>query len=378
MTDATSRRPVTTIVDVRVASYRVPIDPPIRNGRYSYASHDLCLVRVTADDGSVGLGIGDGGVGLSGAPEMIRGTVESLKPALLGQDPLRTERIWADLWNPKLLGRRGFTTRVLSAIDLALWDLKGRMVGLSVADLLGRCHDRLPAYIAGGYYREGLGLDELEAEMAGHVAAGARAVKMKIAGATLADDLKRVSRVRAAIGDDVKLLVDANNGYRLHEALVAAHKLAEFDIYWLEEPLMPDDYAGHAKLSASSPIPIALGENEYTRYGFRDIIQHSAASILNPDAQFVGGVSEFMKVAALAQAHDLPIAPHGNPELHVHLAAAAPNAIIVEVARIDGDTIWNHFFQRRVELTDGQVSAPNAPGFGIELDEEKLDTCRVA
>lgn len=374
---AHARRPLTTIVDVRVDSYRVPIDPPIRNGRYTYASHDVCLVRVTADDGNVGLGIGDGGVGLAGAPEMTHGTVKSLKPALLGQDPLRTERIWADLWNPKLLGRRGFTTRVVSAIDLALWDLKGRMLGLSVADLLGRCHDRIPAYIAGGYYREGLGLDELEAEMAGHVAAGAQAVKMKIAGASLADDLKRVSRVRAAIGDDVKLLVDANNGYRLHEALVAARKLAEFDIYWLEEPLMPDDYAGHARLSASSPIPIALGEIEYTRYGFRDIIEHSAATILNPDAQFVGGVTEFMKVAALAQAHDLPIAPHGNPELHVHLAAAAPNALIVEVARIDGDSIWNSFFQRRVELIEGYVGPPETPGFGIVLDEERLEACRV-
>ena len=377
MTDAASRRPVSTIVDIRVDSYRVPIDPPLRNGRYTYASHDLCLVRVTADDGTVGLGIGDGGVGLSGAPEMIRGTVESLKPALLGQDPLRTERIWADLWNPKLLGRRGFTTRVVSAIDLALWDLKGRMLGLSVADLLGRCHDSIPAYIAGGYYRAGLGLDELEAEMAGHVAAGARAVKMKIAGAPLADDLKRVQRVRAAIGDDVQLLVDANNGYRLHEALVAARKLAEFDVYWLEEPLMPDDYAGHARLSASSPIPIALGEIEYTRYGFRDIIEHSAATILNPDAQFVGGVTEFMKVAALAQAHDLAVAPHGNPELHVHLAAAIPNALMVEVARVDGDSIWDLFFRQRVALADGHVSAPDAPGFGIALDEERLAVHRV-
>jgi L-alanine-DL-glutamate epimerase-like enolase superfamily enzyme len=372
VTDVPSRRPVTTIVDVSVDSYRVPIDPPIRNGRYTYSSHDLCLVRVTADDGTVGFGIGDGGVGLSGAPEMIRGTGESLRSALIGQDPLRTERIWADLWNPKLLGRRGFTTRVVSAIDLALWDLKGRQLGLSIADLLGRCHDRIPAYVAGGYYRDAVGLDELAAEMAAHVAAGARAVKMKIAGAPLADDVKRVRRVRAAIGEDVKLLLDANNGYRLHEALVAARELAEFDIYWLEEPLMPDDYAGHAKLSAISPIPIALGEIEYTRYGFRDIIEHGAATILNPDAQFSGGVTEFMKIVALAQAHDLAIAPHGNPELHVQLAAAAPNALIVEVARIDGDSIWDMFFPRRITLSDGEVRAPDTPGFGIELDEEKL------
>jgi D-arabinonate dehydratase len=304
--------------------------------------------------------------------------VESLKPALLGQDPLRTERIWADLWNPKLLGRRGFTTRVISAIDLALWDLKGRQLGLSIADLLGRCHDRVPAYVAGGYYRPDGGLAELEAEMAGHVAAGARAVKIKIAGESLGVDVERVRCVRAAIGDDVNLLVDANNGYRLHEAIAAARKLAEFDVFWLEEPLMPDDYAGHAKLSASSPIPIALGEIEYTRYGFRDIIEHDAAAILNPDAQFVGGVTEFMKVAALAQAHDIPIAPHGSPELHVHLAAAIPNALMVEVARVDGDSIWDSFFTRRAELVDGHVSPSSAPGFGIELDEERLAAIRVA
>jgi D-arabinonate dehydratase len=308
---------------------------------------------------------------------MTRGAVESLKPVLLGQDALRTERIWTDLWNPKLLGRRGFTTRVVSAVDLALWDLKGRRLGLSVADLLGRCHDHIPAYVAGGYYRDGLGLDELGSEMADHVAAGARAVKMKIAGASLSDDVRRVRRVREAIGDDVKLLVDANNGYRLHEALAAARQLAEFDIYWFEEPLMPDDYAGHAKLSASSPIPIALGEIEYTRYGFRDIIEHGAASILNPDAQFVGGVTEFMKVAALAQAHDIPVAPHGNPELHVHLAAAIPNALMVEVARVDGEGIWERFFGRRVALVDGDVSPSTAPGFGIELDEERLAQARV-
>lgn len=367
----------TRIIELRVDSYRVPIEPPISNGKYTYASHDLCLVRAVADDGSVGYGIGDGGVGLAGAPQMIRATVESLAPAVVGQGVLRTERAWADMWSPKLLGRRGFTTRVISAVDLALWDLKARFLGVSIADLLGRCHDSLPAYVAGGYYGAGHDLEALGEEMAGHVEAGATAVKMKIAGATLREDLQRVRIVRETIGDDILLLVDANNGYRLHEAIEAARKLAEFDVYWLEEPLMPDDYAGHAAVAAASPIPIAAGENEYTRYGFRDLIEHRSASILNPDAQFVGGVTEFMKVCALAQAHDLPIAPHGNPELHVHLAVAAPNAFLVEVARVTGDSIWDLFFPHRVALVDGCVSAPTTPGFGIEPDEEALAACRV-
>lgn len=369
---------MTTIADVSVDSYRVPIDPPIRNGKYTYASQDLCLVRLATDDGHVGFGLGDGGVGLAGAPAMIRATVASLEPALLGANPLRTERIWADLWNPKLLGRRGFTTRVVSAIDLAVWDLKAKLLDVSVANLLGRCHDAVPAYIAGGYYRDGDDTPDLVDEMTRNVESGARAVKMKIGGASIAEDAARVRAVRQALGDDILLLVDANNAYRRNEALEAARRLEPFDVYWLEEPLMPDDYDGHAFVAAHSPIAIAAGENEYTRYGFRDLIEHRAATILNPDAQFVGGVTEFMKVAALAQAHDLPIAPHGIGELHVHLAAAAPNALLVEVARVAGDSILDRFFPQRLRFVDGAVAPPELPGFGIEPDEEALATCRVS
>ena len=366
------------IVDVSVETYRAPIDPPIRNGRYVYATQDLCLVSVSTDEGLVGYGLGDGGVGLASAPAMTRGTVESLRPALLGRDPLRTEQIWPDLWEPKLLGRRGFTTRVVSAIDLALWDLKGKALGLPVALLLGRCHDALPVYLAGGYYREGKGVRELVAEMESFVEAGANAVKLKIGGATQREDLERVGAVRSALGEDVKVLVDANNAYRRHEAVSMARKLEPLDVFWFEEPLAPDDYAGHAHVAASTSIPIAAGENEYTRYGFRDLIASGAASILNPDVQFVGGVTEYMKVAALAQAHDLPLAPHGIPDLHVHLASASPNSLIVEYVRVDDDSLLARFFPQRLEIVDGTVAPPDAPGFGIEPDARGLSALRVA
>jgi D-arabinonate dehydratase len=214
--------------------------------------------------------------------------------------------------------------------------------------------------------------------MEAHAASGARAVKMKVGGAPLREDIARVAAVRAAIGETVKLLLDANNGYRRHEAIQAARAFESYEIYWLEEPLMPDDYAGHAAVARTTTIPIAAGENEYTRYGFRDLIEHESASILNPDAQFVGGVTEFMKVAALAQAHDLPVAPHGNPELHVHLASALPNALFVEVARVPGDTLLDLFFPQRLSLEDGCVRPSDRPGFGIELKEEALEEFRVA
>ncbi|MDH4104364.1 MAG: mandelate racemase/muconate lactonizing enzyme family protein [Thermoleophilia bacterium] len=365
------------IADVSVETFRIPLDPPIENGRYRYASVDLALVRVTTDDGIEGFGIGDGGVGLAGAPLMTDGTVASLRPALLDRDPLRTEQIWEDLWVPKLIGRRGFTTRVISAVDLALWDLKGRILGTSVARLLGQCHDRLPVYAAGGYYAPGKDVSDLVAEMVAHVERGIGAVKLKVGAASIAEDVRRVSAVRDAIGEDVLLLVDANNAYRRHEAVDLARRLEPLGVYWLEEPLMPDDYEGHAWVGQRSSIPIALGENEYTRYGFRDVIQHGAASILNPDAQFVGGATEFMKVGALAQAHDLPIAPHGSVDLHVHLAAALPNALILEYSASGGDRLWDAFFPERLPIRNGSVEPPQRPGFGIEPDEEYLATVRV-
>lgn len=365
------------ITDVTVESYRAPLDPPISNGKYTYATHDLCVMRLQTDEGLTGIGIGDGGVGLSAAPQMIASTVESLRPALIGEDPLNHERIWANLWVPKLIGRRGFTTRVISTIDIAVWDLKGKICDLPVAKLLGGYHERLPAYIAGGYYEPAKGLKELAAEMASYVQLGARAVKMKIGGATMREDVERASAVRAAVGDDVKLLVDANNAYRPYEAIQMARRLEELDVFWFEEPVMPDDYRGNAMVAAASPIPIAAGENEYTRYGFRDLIEHGRAAILNTDAQFLGGVTEWLKVAALAQAHDIPVAPHGTQEIHVHLATAVPNGLIVEYYRNSTDPLWGRTYREPLPLVDGCVAAPDRPGFGIELDEQGLAPFRV-
>jgi len=207
---------------------------------------------------------------------------------------------------------------------------------------------------------------------------GATAIKMKIGGASPSEDIARVSAVRKAVGEDVRLMVDANNAYRLHEAIAIARRLEELDVYWFEEPLMPDDYAGHARLGRMTSVPIAAGESEYTRYGFRDLIENESASILNPDVQFVGGVTEYMKVAALAQAHDLPLAPHGLPELHVHLAAATPNSLIVEYAKVGDDSLLSRIFPHRLEVAAGTVIPPEVPGFGIEPDTAALARFRVA
>ena len=362
------------ITDVSVQSYRAPLARPIRNGKYVYTHTDPAVVKVTTDEGLVGVGLSDG-AGLAGGAELVDAIVKSLRPLILGEDPLDVERLWASMWVPKLVGRRGFTTRVISAVDIALWDLRGKILSVPVYKLLGGYRARVPAYMAGGYYEEGKGLRELASEMEGYLEHGARAVKMKIGGVPMPEDIERVRVVRDAIGPNAKLMVDANNAYRPYEAAAIARKIEQFDIFWFEEPVMPDDYRGHALVAEATSIPVATGENEYTRYGFRDIIEHRAAAILTPDAQILGGVTEFMKVAAFAQAYDIPVAPHGNQLFHVHLTCAVPNGLIVEYYRLD--PLWELMFEE-LELVDGEVSPPDRPGFGIELDEEALAPYRVS
>lgn len=358
------------ITNVTMECYRWPRPKPIRNGKYTYTHGGLSVVKIETDEGVTGIGLG--GASAETAVQTLVGLTEGFKPALIGEDPLDVERIWTNMWQPKLVGRRGLSTRVISAIDIGLWDLKGKICKLPVYKLLGGFTNKIPTYIAGGYYQEGKGLKELAQEMEQNVAMGARAVKMKIGGAPINEDVERVRVAREAVGPNVKLMVDANNAYRYYEAIEIARKMEKYDIYWFEEPVAPDDYRGHAMIAAATSIPVATGENEYTKYGFRDLIEHKSAAILNPDAQVMGGVTEFMKVAALAQAYDLPIAPHGNQDVHVHLVSAIPNGLIVEYYRDSVDHMWGKTFKNQLTLKDGFLIPPDRPGFGIELNEEAL------
>ena len=166
--------------------------------------------------------------------------------------------------------------------------------------------------------------------MSGYVKLGARAIKMKIGGMRIREDVERVAAVRDAVGPDVDILLDANGAYTVFDAVKVARSLEPLDIYWFEEPIHPEDYEGLARVAGSTTIPIAAGENEYTKHGFRDLIERTGVGILNADAQILGGITEFMKVAAIAQAHNVPIAPHGHPHIHTPLVAAIPNGLIVE------------------------------------------------
>jgi L-alanine-DL-glutamate epimerase-like enolase superfamily enzyme len=305
--------------------------------------------------------------------------VEHFKTVLIGEDPFRYRRLWDAMWQPKIVGRRGMTTHVISAIDIALWDLIGKAVNKPVSNLLGGYTQRIPAYIAGGYYEAGKGLQELAQEMETNLDLGAKAIKMKIGGVSVREDVERVRVVRETIGPDIKLLVDANNAYTAYQAIDMARKIEPYDIFWFEEPVAPDDYRGHAQVARATSIPIATGENEYTRYGFRDLIAHESAAILNADAQILGGITEFMQVAALAAAHDLHIAPHGAQEVHIHLVTAIANGLILEVYRETVDPLRGQIFQEPLKLdSEGYVTVPDRPGLGVEPNYDLLHKYRVA
>jgi D-arabinonate dehydratase len=361
-----------TITGITTKEFRWPRHKPITNGKHTYTDVTFAVVEIETSEGITGIGLGGGG-------EIERATIARLTPMLIGQDPINVERLWHKMWEPKLIGRRGLTTRAISAIDIGLWDIRAKFANLPLYKLLGGFRDRVPTYIAGGYYEEGKGLRELAREMEDNVRMGAKAVKMKVGAVPLAEDVARVRVAREAVGPDVKLMVDANCAYRYYEAIQFAKRIEPYDIFWFEEPVAPDDYDGHRKLAQATSIPIATGENEYTRYGFRDLIRHECAAILNADAKVLGGVTEFMKVAALAQANDLDIAPHGSQDIHVHLVAAISNGLILEFYRDTVDPMWGKVYRHTLTLNDdGTVSPPDVPGIGADPNYETLAQYRVA
>lgn len=365
------------ITDVELQNYMWERASPIRNGKYTYTHTGLSLIHIHTDGGITGIGWG-GITPSSGMMTVANGLLEHFKPVLIGEDPFNYRRIWDALWQPKLVGRRGITTRFISGIDIALWDLMGKITGKSVHKLLGAFHDRVPAYIAGGYYGEGKGLDGLVAEMEENLLLGAKGIKMKIGGASIREDVERIRVVRETISDDVKLMVDANCAYSVREAITIAKKMEPYDVFWFEEPISADDYRGHGRLAQATSIPIATGENEYTRYGFRDLIEQDAAAIYNADAQILGGITEFMNVAALIASHDLHIAPHGDQEIHIHLVGAIPNGLIVEFYRETVDANRGHIFEEKLELdSEGFLTIPDRPGLGVTPNYDFLKKYRV-
>lgn len=357
------------ITDVKVMTYSLgKLDRPYRNSIITTTNKSVSLVEVLTDDGVSGISFG-------GNRPLVEGPI---KGRLIGEDPLDSARLWHRMftgWRKPVA--KGDAIAAIGSVDNALWDLRGKILGLPVYRLLGGFRNRTPAYAAGGYYEEDKGTSGLAAEMTHFVASGYRSVKMKVGGAPFAEDVNRVRAAREAIGPDIQLMVDANNAWNATEAIRFGRAVERYDICWFEEPCWPDDLEGAAAVCRALDMPVASGEIEYTRWGCRDLIERQAADIIQADPTTCGGLTEWVRVATLASAHHLPVAPHGSHYIGAHAVAAVENGMIVEsYARLRP---WqDDYISTGIRLEDGELVLPDLPGLGLEIDRQALERAAKA
>jgi len=369
------------IVDVEAIPLTAPLPRVMRTAQDSKTSVSLVLVRVATDSDVVGWGEVLG----RWTPRSYASIVDDLlAPRLIGRDPFEAEAIWADM-NSSLTGRGGgMLVEAIAGVDIALWDVMGRSLGLPIHRLLGGVgRIRLPAYASS------IMVDDLDAtrEAAERLARSRfRAVKLKVGG-DLREDLRRVALVRSILGPDIKLYVDANWGYSLADAIEFGRRATEFEIGWLEEPLPPHDREGYQILARASPTPIAAGESEYTAAGIRDLITSRALSYVQPDVARAGGITETRKIALLAQAFDTYFAPHVGFSgaiclaATMQLAAASANFHSLETMIIP-NPLREELALAPIGLEsqlgdDGTMPVPDGPGLGIELDMSVVARYRI-
>lgn len=373
------------ITTVRAQAASVPLHQMTSIATRNVSSRDYLIVEV--EDGE-STGIGYAYIGTNGAGIGVAIVEQILAPVLLRENSTSPGILWDKLYQEALLsGRRGIVLRVISAIDIALWDLTAKRAQLPLADLLGGDSAvPVPAYASGGYYRpqEGDASDYVRREISANLEAGFTDHKIKVGGLSLVEDVARVRAAAETIAGTGRLALDANNSYRdVHEATDAARAFedASDGLWWFEEPFMPDQIQAHHDLAARIATPIATGEIHQTRWEFRQLLESPGITILQPDVGVLGGVSEWMRVAQAAAVFDTPVAPHWHSNIHAHLASATPNCLTVEHFTADKD-IYNFedllTSESRQGFRDGTLLIGSEPGIGIELDPQKLETYRTA
>ena len=386
------------IAAIRTIALSCAVDPPYASAAGVQGRRGALLVEVETDGGIVGIGeAGPGG----GATAAVIDKV--LAPLVIGEDPLLIEGLWQKMFaRTRQFGRRGLVMQAISGIDIALWDIAGKVAGLPVYKLLGASRDRVEAYASGGFYQEGKSADDLAGEAEGYRARGFRGMKMKVGRNPSTqthlrellgqrafcevdpeEDLTRVAAVRKALGRKAKLMVDANCAWSPAIAIQMGRAMEPYDIYWLEEPVATDDIEGSAEVARALATPIAGYETELGLYGFRELIGRGAVDIVQFDLAWSGGFSEGRRIAAYAQAHHKMVAPHAFAGAvllvaSLHFAAAMPNSLALEWDQ-NPNAVREELLQEALRLEpDGTVKLPERPGLGIALDRAAIERYRVA
>lgn len=354
------------IAEVKVHLVSAPVPAGFADSTRTVESVGYTVVRVITDQGLEGIGLTYHEVGGEATRTLIQ---RNIAPRILGRDPFATETLWQELSAYlRGVGRKGLTLCAMSAVDIALWDLKGRIVGLPLSRLLGGEPARVPVYASGGW--TSFDDERLAADSKAKIARGYRVIKVKVGvegGRNPNRDLRRIQMVRAAIGPEAGLLLDANNCWDAATAIQFANRVRELDITFFEEPVFADDIPGLARFRRGTDIPLATGEHEYTRYGVRDLVLHDAADVVQVDGARVGGYTELLKAAAISQAWNLKLAPHAMEHMHLPLVASAPNAMFLE--RLDiFEGLTESVFRDPPGVVDGYMAVPEQPGLGLTLN----------
>lgn len=351
------------VTRVETRTVTLKLDQPIGSALGQLHSFGCILVFVHCDSGIVGENL----IFTLNARRtpVLRTMIEELGDLIIGRDAGHIANFWARAWKDiNFLGHKGVPVVGISALDGALWDALGKASKLPLYRILGGAADRVPAYHSGGLWLSSSD-KELVAEAERFAAAGFKAMKMRLGSPDPATDLSRVAAVRKAIGPKIKLMADANQGLNESQAIRLGRALEEFDLTWFEEPLPAWDLDGLARVAAALDTPIASGETEYTRYGFRRMLELRSADVLMPDLQRVGGVSEFMRVGHMAESHDIPVSSHLFPETSLQVLGALSNTIYLEYM-----PWFSKLYNEAIEFEGGAAIVPERPGWGFTFNQD--------
>ena len=343
----------------------VPLPNPIGSALGQIRSFGCILVSVRTDAGITGENLI---FTLNGRrTKVLRQMVEEIGELVIGRDAGHIANFWARAWKDiNFLGHKGVPVVGISAIDGAMWDALGNSLNAPLYRLLGGAQTHVPAYHSGGLWTS-RSVDELVEEAQRFVSEGWTAMKMRLGLPDPREDIVRVRAVREAIGPKIRLMADANQGQTEAQAIRLGRMLEEFDLFWFEEPLPAYDLEGLARVAAALDTPIASGETEYTRYGFRQMLELRSADILMPDLQRVGGVSEFMRVGHMAESHDVPVSSHLFPETSLQVLGGLSNAIYLEYM-----PWFSKLYSEKLEFENGAAIVPERPGWGFTFNRDYI------